>query len=70
MSSLENNGTESRLVSGDKQCTTVRTRINGPCARPLDLPLLVRSGVFFSFVFWCVFDPFSRGGNFGLSYIA
>ena len=31
-------------------CTTVKTRINGPCARTLDLPLLVRS-VFFYFLF-------------------
>jgi len=30
---------------------TVRTRINDPCARTLDLPLSVRSGVFF-FFFW------------------
>ena len=51
---------------------TVRTQIIGPCARTLDLPLLVRSGVFFLFFclvradFWCVFRPFSRGGNFGL----
>ena len=29
---------------------TVKTRINGPCARTLDLPLLVRS-VFFYFFF-------------------
>jgi len=39
------------VVSG----TTVRTRINNPCARTLELPLLVRSGVFsssfFSFLF-------------------
>ena len=52
--------------------TTVKTRINGPCTRALDLPLLVWSGVFFFFLglegadFWCVFDPFSRGANFGL----
>ena len=51
---------------------TVKTRINGPCARTLDLPLLVRSVFFYFFfcvggrVFWCVFPPFSRGGNFGL----
>ena len=30
---------------------TVRTRINDPCARTLDLPLSVRFGVFF-FFFW------------------
>ena len=51
---------------------TVRTRIIGPCARALDLPLLVRSGIFFFFFclvgadFWCVFRPFSRGGNYRL----
>ena len=28
---------------------TVRTRINDPCARTLELPLLVRPGVFFFF---------------------
>ena len=54
-----------------RQGNTVRTRINGPCARTLDLPPLVRSGVFFLFFrlervdFWCVFDLFS-GGDFGL----
>ena len=51
---------------------TVGTRIIGPCARTLELPLLVWSGVFFFFLlsqgadFWCVFRPFSGGGNFGL----
>ena len=30
---------------------TVRTRIIGPCARILELPLLVWSGAFFVFVF-------------------
>ena len=55
-----------------RQGNTLGTRINGPCARTLDLPLLVRSGVFFFFFglervdFWCVFDLFSRGGNLGL----
>jgi len=52
--------------------STVLTRIRERCARTSELPLLVRSGVFFFFiclgrkVFWCVFRPFSRGGNFGL----
>ena len=45
------------VVSG----TTVRTRINNPCGRTLELTLLVRSGVF-----WCVCRPFPRGGYFGL----
>ena len=40
----------------------VRTRINDPCAKTLELPLLVRSGVFFLFFclgdFWYVFAPF------------
>ena len=55
-----------------KEAISVRTRIIGPCARTLDLPLLARSGVFFFFFclegadFWCVFLTFSRGGNFGL----
>jgi len=54
------------------RCSTVRTRIVGPCARTLDLPLLVRSGGVFLFFylvgadFWCVFRHFSGGGNFGL----
>ena len=48
------------VVSG----TTVRTRINNPCARTLELLLLVRSGVFsFLFVsestfFGAFVDPF------------
>jgi len=52
--------------------STVGTRVIGPCARTLELPLLVWSGVFFFFLlsqgadFWCVFRPFSGGGNFGL----
>ena len=40
---------------------TVRTRIIGPCARTLDLPLRVRSSVFsFSFI--------SGGGIFGVFF--
>ena len=62
---------ESTRVAGSK-ISTVRALIIGPCARTLELPLLVWSGVFFLFPlsraadFWCVFRPFSRGGNFGL----
>ena len=59
--------------NGPQRRDTVRTLINGPCARALKLPLLVRSGVFFLFSllsrgtdFWCVCRPLSRGGNFGL----
>ena len=37
--------------------STVKTGINGPCARTLDLPLIVRSGVFLFFFL-------SRGGRF------
>ena len=50
--------------TGPKSATE-RSRTNGPCARTLDLPLLVRSSVFSFFFFglggedfWCVFDPF------------
>ena len=52
---------------------TVRTRIIGPCARTLDLPLLVRSGAFFFFllfrggqIFGVFFAPFLEEGNFRL----
>lgn len=54
-----------------KGCT-LRTRISGPSARTLELPLFVRSAVFFFFFslgeadFRCLFRPFSRGGNFRL----
>ncbi|KAG0124237.1 hypothetical protein HOY82DRAFT_193763 [Tuber indicum] len=47
---------------------TVRTRINEPCARTLDLPLWVKSGVFFFFIclgegsFGVVFAPFPEEG--------
>ena len=42
--------------------TTVKTRINGPCARTLDLPLVVRAVFFYFFfvsgdVFFGVFSP-------------
>ena len=43
---------------------TVKTRINGPCVRTLDLPLLVRSAFFLLFLlsrgacFWRVSPPF------------
>ena len=54
---------------------TVKTSSIGPCAMSLELPPLVRSGVFFFFfsmslrgpeelTFCCVFRPFSRVGNF------
>lgn len=46
-----------------KDCT-LRTRINGPSARTLGLPLF-----FFCLGeadFRCIFRPFSRGGNFRL----
>ena len=52
--------------------TTVKTRIIGPCARTLDLPLLVKSVFFLLFLlprgtrFLVRVLPFSRGGNFGL----
>jgi len=38
------------------QVTTVRTRIIGPCATTVELPLLLRPGVFFFF--------FVSGGRF------
>ena len=49
----------------------IRTRIIGPCARTLDLPLLVRSGGFFFLFLFCLVGadflcPFSKGGNFRL----
>jgi len=54
---------------------TVRTRIIGPEARTLELPLLVRSVSFFFFLlsqagaegvsFRCALAPLSRRGNFG-----
>ena len=47
---------------------TVRTRINDPCARTLELPLLVRPSVFFFFCggadFWCVFRPLFQRRKF------
>jgi len=57
--------------------STVRTGINDPCSRTLELPLSVSPGVFF-FYFFCLgalclgmfFAPFSKGGNFGLTIIA
>ena len=61
----------SHCIVTDCAPTTGRTRINCPCARTLELPLLVRSSVFFFFFcfvsgvdFWCVFRPASRGGKF------
>ena len=54
--------------------TTGRTRINCPCARTLELPLLVRSSVFSFFFLFCLgglifgvfFAQFPEEGNFGL----
>ena len=58
-------GTEFRCFSALRDtCSTVKTRINGPCARTLGLPLQVRSVFFYFFfclggrVFWCVSPPF------------
>lgn len=52
---------------------TVRTRVIGPCAKRLELPLSVWSGVFFlvfGFVsggkFWCFFRPFFQKRKFEL----
>jgi len=67
-----NKAVKERGVRGVAERGTVLTRIRERCARTSELPLLVRSGVFFFFiclgrkVFWSVFHPFSRGGNFGL----
>ena len=41
--------------------STTKTRIIGPCARTLDLPLLVRSGVFY-------FSVVSDGQIFGVFF--
>ena len=50
--------------------STVRTRINDPCSRTFELPLLVRSGVFFFFLSrgadFLYFLPLSGSRNFGL----
>jgi len=42
--------TNKAVMHEEKKESTVRTRIIGLCARALELPLLVRSGVFSFFV--------------------